>query len=317
MLVGGIATGVLQGAPVCVVVSGHPGEASFGSTIEATSKVWVDAAGRGGCAVKFVGPEAAGSEATQLERLRSELAAVETPSQEALWLVFTGHGNAQGSVPRFALTGDDLGADELSAMLGKIKRPVILVLGFSCSGAFLKPLAGEDRQIIAATRSGEEENWTRFSKFFAEAVAGLGADLDGDGQVSVFEAWLSAVDAVESFYKEEGRLVTEHSVLEDTGRGKPEGRAAFNGFREYSGKTAEFSAVPGMRARDTFLVASAVESAFTEAERVRRSQLEGELVRLRAAKGSMPEGEYRKALESVFVDLAGVYEGARGRVPAQ
>lgn len=304
-------------APSCIVVSGHPGDAAFGAAIEASSHTWLEAAKKAGYASKLVSTGLSEGEASQLERLRGELAAVETPSQDPLWLVFTGHGNAQGSVPRFALMGADLGADELSALLGKIKRPMVLVLGFSCSGAFVKSLAASDRQIIAATRSGEEENWTRFPKFFAEAISGLKADLDGDGQVSVFEAWISAVDAVEGFYKDAGRLVTEHAVLDDSGQGKPEGRAAFNRFGEYAGKKADSSAAPGVRARDAFFMASPIEAVLSEDERAKRSRLEGELARLRSEKAGMGEEAYRKALETVFVGLAGVYEGARKRLPSE
>lgn len=304
-------------APSCIVVSGHPGDAAFGAAIEASSRTWMEAAKRAGYASKLVDTLSSEGEASQLERLRAELAAVETPSRDHLWLVFTGHGNAQGNVPRFALTGPDLGADELAVMLGKIKRPMVLVLGFSCSGSFVKPLSAPDRQIIAATRSGEEENWTRFPKFFAEAISGLKADLDGDGQVSVFEAWISAVDAVEGFYKDAGRLVTEHAILEDSGRGKPAGRAAFNRFGEVSGEKVDSSAAPGAHARDAFFIASPIEAILSEQERAERRRLEEELARVRSAKAGMGEGEYRKALESIFVALAGLYEGARKRLPAE
>lgn len=303
--------------PCCLVVSGHPGDETFRAPIRAVSQTWLEAAEKAGCPGKLVDAGAKEGEAPQLERLRAELAALEAPSEDLLWVVFTGHGNAQGRVPRFALTGADLGADQLAAMLAKIKRPMVLVLGFASSGAFVKPLAASNRQIIAATRSGEEENWTRFPKFFADSITGMGADLDGDGQVSVFEAWIVATDAVEGFYKDAGRLVTEHAVLEDLGQGKPEGRGAFNGAGEFAGKKAGSSPEPGMRSRDSFLRTSPMEAALRKEERLKRGALEGELARLRESKGGMAEEEYRKALEMIFVELAGVYEGARRRLPTQ
>jgi len=306
----------LEAAPHCLVVSGHPGDSAFESSIEATSTRWVQAAKKAGYETKFIPSQSGEGEQTQIARLHSELSALEAPSLDPLWLVFTGHGNAQGIVARFALTGADLGADELAARLVKIKRPTILVLGFSCSGAFIKTLAAPNRQIIAATRSGEEENWTRFPKLFAEAITGLAADGDGDGQVSVFEAWLAAVGSVEAFYKDTGRLVTEHAVLEDLGVGKPQGREAFDRFGEYSGKTTDVSGAPGLRSRDSFLLASPLESALSAEERLKRGEFERELARLRGVKSGMDPEVYRKAVEVVFLGLAAIYQDAQKRLPS-
>jgi hypothetical protein len=151
---------------------------------------------------------------------------------------------------------------------------------------------------------------------FAEAITGLAADADGDGQVSVFEAWLSAVGSVESFYKDTGRLVTEHSVLEDLGIGKPQGREAFDRFGEYSGKKPDAFGKPGLSSRDTFLLASPLESVLSAEERLKRSEFERELTRLRECKNGMDPGEYRKAAEVVFLGLAAIYEAAQKRLPS-
>jgi len=310
-----LTSGPLEAAPHCLVVSGHPGDPAFGASIEATSAMWVEASKKAGFETRLVLARPGEGQQPQLEQLHSELSALEEPSQEPLWLVFTGHGNAQGAVARFALTGTDLGADELAALLVKIKRPTILVLGFSCSGAFIKTIAAPNRQIIAATRSAEEENWTRFPKLFVEAITGLAADGDGDGQVSLFEAWLAAVASVEGFYKDAGRLVTEHAVLEDLGVGKPQGREAFDRFGEYSGKMPDANRAPGLRSRDSFLLASPLESSLSTEERFKRGEFERELIRLRGAKAGMDPEEYKKGAEAVFLGLAAIYQDAQKRLP--
>jgi hypothetical protein len=312
-----LVSGSLKAAPHCFVVSGHPGDSSFGASIEATSMLWTEAAKKAGFETKYIPARSGEGERTPLEKIRSELGALEGPSLDPLWLVLTGHGNAQGTVPRFALTGADLGADELAALLVKIKRPTIVVLGFSCSGAFVKALAAPNRQIIAATRSAEEENWTRFPKFFAEAITSLVADADSDGQVSVFEAWLAAVGSVEGFYKDTGRLVTEHAVFEDLGIGKPQGREAFDRFGEYSGKKLEDSGTPGLRACDSFLLSSPLESVLSAEEHLKRAELERKLARLRGEKDGMASEDYRKVVEAVFLELAAIYEGAQKRLPSR
>ena len=53
----------------------------------------------------------------------------------------------------------------------------------------------------------------------SEAIADPAADLDKDGQTSLLEAWLAAAQRTADFYKNEERLATEHSLLDDNGDG--------------------------------------------------------------------------------------------------
>ena len=59
----------------------------------------------------------------------------------------------------------------LSSLLKPFQRPVIVICGFSASGAFLKPLSGPNRVIVTATKSGAENNYARFGGYFSEAIA--------------------------------------------------------------------------------------------------------------------------------------------------
>jgi len=51
----------------------------------------------------------------------------------------------------------------------------------------------------------------------ARDVADPAADLDKDGQTSLLRSVPHGVAAGEDFYKEAGRLATEHSLIDDNG----------------------------------------------------------------------------------------------------
>jgi hypothetical protein len=270
-----------------IVVTGHPGEPAFGAEIDATAKLWEEAAKNAGHAVRWIAP----GEDSQHSRFHKALAAVPDDGQEPLWVVLLGHGNAQGTMPKFNLEGPDLAADDLARGLARFRRPVIVVAGFACAGAFVKPLAAPGRIVIAATRTGAEENWTRFPRFFAAALSGLDADANGDQQVSVLEAWQHAARATEGSYKDQGRLATEHSVLDDLGAAKTSGPGL------------------GAKAARVHLVESAAELALTPAQRLRRESLEVQIAELRQRKTEFEPDEYAGRLEKLLLRLADVYAG--------
>ena len=280
-------TGDAHAGHELLLVTGLPGQAAFGAEMEATAKVWTEAAKRGGHSVQEI-PTGSGP---QLPRLQAALAAVPADVPEPLWLVLLGHGSAQGKSPRFNLEGPDLSAEELALSLARLRRPVIVIAGFSCSGAFLKPLGAPGRIVVAATRTGAEENWTRFPRFFAAALAGLDADTNGDMQVSVFEAWQHATRAAEASYKDQGRLSTEHAALDDLGEGKAAGLGL------------------GLKAAQWHLVESAAEAALAPGQRTRREALELELGQMRQRKEKLPPAQYAEALEGLLLKLARVYAG--------
>ena len=270
-----------------LLVTGLSGQAAFGAEMEATAKVWTEAAKRGGHSLQQIAPGAG----PQLPRLQAFLAAVSADATDPFWLVLLGHGSAQGKSPKFNLEGPDLSAEELARSLSRLRRPVIVVAGFSCSGAFLKPLAAPGRIVLAATRTGAEENWTRFPRFFAAALAGLDADGNGDMQVSVFEAWQHATQTAEASYKDQGRLTTEHAALDDLGDGKAGGPGL------------------GMKAAQWHLVESAAEAGLTQVQRTRREALELELSQLRQGKDKQAPAEYAGMLERLLLKLGRVYAG--------
>src|SRR5204862_4228541 len=87
----------------------------------------------------------------------------------------------------------------------------------NASGGSIEALAGRNRVIITATKSGGEANETRFHEYFLAALQNADSDEDKDKKVSIWEAFKYAVAGVERFYKEEGQLSTEHPQISVNG----------------------------------------------------------------------------------------------------
>jgi len=237
-------------------------------------------------------------------------------STAPLWIVMLGHGSFDGREAKFNLTGDDLSASDLAAWLKPFQRTVVVICGFSASGAFLKPLSAPGRIIVTATKNGAENNYSRLGGYLSETIADPAADLDKDGQTSLLEAWLAAAQRTADFYKNEDRLATEHSLLDDNGDGLGTPPDWFQGVRVV--KKSSTKQVPdGLRAHQIQLVPSATEKGLPPELRDERDKLERELAQLRETKATQPVDEYYAKLEAILVRLAGLYrEGAKTEVKA-
>jgi hypothetical protein len=312
--------GLVFGRQSVVIVDGIGGEQSFIESIEATAVIWEQAARAAGHSVVRVSPTKQADAVSQVDRLKDALEKVVQPddgASDVLWLVLTGHGSAQGKSAKFAMDGEDLSVEMLSAMLDKIRCPVIVVAGFSCGGAFVKPLSHADRLIVAATRSGEEENWTRFPKLFAEAITGFAADADADGQVSLYEAWRHSALQVVAFYRDQGRMLTEHSVLEDTGDGKPIGVDAIKTPEKSDDKKTRKNRAEGdagAKARQWHFLPSQTEAALTPSERAQREEIEHSIKLLREEKMRRLPEDYQAEIEGLLLKLAAIYAGVHARL---
>ena len=162
----------------------------------------------------------------------------------------------------------------------------MVVCAFSSSGAFLAPLSLPGRVLLTGTKSGSERNYARFGGYLSEAISNPSADFDKDGQTSLLEAWLAAAEGVAKFYETEGRLATEHSLLEDNGDGKGTPADFFRGNKAV--KKAKDGTVPdGLAARHLYLVPSAEERALSPETRVRRNALESELSDLQKQRATL------------------------------
>jgi hypothetical protein len=199
----------------------------------------------------------------------------------------------------------------LAAALKPCTRPLGVIQCASASGPFLSALSAPGRVIITATRSGYEVNATQFGGYLASAIADPAADLDKDGQTSLLEAYLLASRQVEQFYKEAGRLTTEHALLDDNGDGLGTPADWFQAVRAVKTAAAGKS-VDGVRAHQLILVRSAVERELSPEIRVRRDALEETLSALRSHKGAMNQDDYYAQLERIVAEIARLY-GAENR----
>lgn len=303
------APGATDQATVIVVV-GAPGDADYGSNFVRQAEMWTQACTQAGCRQITIGLDAEGP-TNDYDRLKLTLAGEAKDGLEQLWLVLLGHGTFDGKEARFNLRGPDFSATELALWLQPFHRPLAVLNTASASAPFLNKLSGTNRVILTATRSGSEQNFARFGQFFAEAITSPEADLDKDGQVSLLEAFLTASHRVTEFYKAEGRLATEHALLDDNGDGLGTPADWFRGLRATK-RPKENAPLDGLLARQFYLIGSDHERTLTIAQRVQRDQLERAVLLFREKKGQLSEDAYYRQLEQLLLPLAQFYSSNYG-----
>ncbi|GDY07624.1 MAG: hypothetical protein DWI21_16070 [Planctomycetota bacterium] len=295
-----------------LIVVGAEGSAEYGQQFSMWAARWRDAAKLGRAEVVQIGLADAGAETDreQLKKRLAEAVGAGDPRREQtgpLWLILIGHGTFDGKVARFNLRGPDVAAGELSEWLKPIGRPIAVINCASSSGPFLNELSGPNRVVVTATRSGNEYNFARFGDFLSAAINDPQADLDKDEQTSLLEAFLLASSRVQEFYAGEGRLMTEHALLDDNGDKLGTPADWFQGVRAVKSAKSG-AAVDGLRAARRHLVRSAREEQLPAEARERRDQLEQELADLRVRKPQLSEDEYLSLIEPLLVELAKLYE---------
>lgn len=305
-----------------LVVRGASGIPEYGRLFDSWSRLWETAAADGRAEFLRIGPQesdadsqaTAAPESTDVDRrtIIQSLARAGNLAQkkqlEELWIILIGHGTFDGRVARFNLRGDDITAGELTSWLESVSCRIAIANCSSASGPFLKALTGPNRVVITATRSGAEINFARFGEYLSEAIGNAAFDLDKDGQTSLFEAYLSASRRTEAFYDAEGRLATEHSLLDDNGDGLGIRADFFRGIRLVE-KAESSAAVDGQLAHRLHLVRSDAEQQLSSETRRHRDRLELAVTELRDRKHHFEnEDEYYAELEKVLVELAGIYE---------
>jgi hypothetical protein len=291
-----------------IVVVGAEGTPEYGRQFKTWANRWQEAAQHGGADVVVLGLDKSGKTDDRV-LLQECLAESANASTAPLWLVLIGHGTFDGKTARFNLRGPDVSAVELAQWLKPVDRPVAVINCASSSGPFLNELSGPNRVVITATRSGHETSFARFGDYLSSAIADLRADLDKDEQVSLLEAWLLAAAGVREFYAGEGRLASEHPLLDDTGDRLGTPPDWFKGVRAV--KTAKNGARPdGIRAGQWHLIPGPRELQLPAETRQRRDQLEQDLADLRDRKSQLSEDEYFEILEPLLVELSRLYESS-------
>lgn len=233
-----------------------------------------------------------------VERVLAELEQRVGPT-DRVFILLIGHGSANGEESRFNLPGPDITAAQFAEHLDKFPtQMVVLANTSSASGDFVSVLSGPNRVILTATKTGFERNETIFGRFFVEAFAQDGADVDKDERISVLEAFNYARLQVARTYEADKRLLTEHAVLDDNGDGEgstepdpdtSDGALARALFLDRLGTVAA-----GPASGDAVLVALYKE----------KREIETQIQALRKVKDQIGEEDYEAQLEELLVRLA-------------
>ena len=291
---GGFAqNGGQASSPYVLIITGIGGEPKYSqeftaqarTIIQALQKFRVPADRITWLAEKEEPPANGRATRDRVEQELVRIAAAAGPG-DPLLMVFIGHGSDQ-SEPRLNLPGPDLTARDLAGLVkGLGERPVALVVAASASGGFVDRLAGPNRLVITATKSGMERNESRFGHWLAQAFAGGAADTDKDGAMSLLEAFSFAAAEVRREYESTNRLLTEHARLSDSALAR---RFVFSS----AGALAQ-SSDPAVRALQE-----------------RKRDLEKRIDQLRGRKAQMDSTAYQRDLEALLLELARVNQDLR------
>lgn len=296
-----------------LLVMGAPGEKDYLAPFQRTTAAWIDAGDLAGLNAHTIGAaiEAKASDEDSTPPLRDELrdwlAAQPTEGTTPLWFVYVGHGTFDGRIAKLNLRGPDVSAAELREWLKPFTRPMVIVHGGSASAPFVNALSAPNRIVISATENANEINYARFGERFANAVADPKADIDRDGQTSVLEAFISAANKTELYYDENGRLSTEHALIDDNGDGRGTPFDWFNGTRLVKRAKQPTHSPDGKRAKLISLIPSLAEQNLTDEQRTIRDELEKEIEQLRLQKEAMAVDDYYTRLELLFRQLSQIY----------
>jgi len=145
--------------------------------------------------------------------------------QDSLWVFVLGHAHFDGKNTWLNLPGPDLNHTEFGGLFAAAAcREQVFFMTTAASGFFIKPLSRPGRVVISATEADREVNETIFPHKLAAALAEppsyLEFDMDGDGRVSLLDAYLWSAQATAQEYSTEMLLATEHAQLDDNGDGR-------------------------------------------------------------------------------------------------
>jgi hypothetical protein len=245
------------------------------------------------------------SDQSDYQRLEAEIASTDSACRE-LWIVLIGHGTDDRASSKFNLRGPDVSASELNQWLAPLTCRVVFINCASASGAFVAKLKGENRIVVAATKSGAQHYFARFGGYLSEAIADPALDLDKDQQTSLLEAFIGASSRTQEFYTLDARLATELAIIDDNGDGLGTPADWFQGTRVI--RKPKEGQPDGLASNQVFLVRRGSEAQLTQEQRELRDALEAKLESLRSRKGLMDEDAYYGSIEPILLELARVYQ---------
>jgi hypothetical protein len=238
-----------------------------------------------------------------IEQIRARFAELskQVKPADSLVVILIGHGTYDGHDYKFNIPGADITAADLATLMDRVPAQRQLIVNMtSCSGGSIEQLRRPNRIVIAATKTGSEKNATNFARYFAEALREPAADTDKNESISALEAFRYAQTKTTEFFDTQKRLATEHSVIEDTGKGMGERTAtADNG----EGKLASTFTVVRLGAN-----AAAARDPNKRPLLDKKEQLEQAIEKLKFEKAAMPAQEYKRQLTQLLLELAKTQE---------
>ena len=226
------------------------------------------------------------------------------PPQGELWILLVGHGSYDGRDYKFNITGPDITGDDLAKMLDRGgDGRTFLIAGTSASGILIPKLSGANRVIVTATKNQFERQPPLFLSFLVEAGTSAEADRDKNGKVSLLEAFLFSHRRVADWFQENGRLQTEHALLDDSSRIRLGGEEK-DVTKQVQAGTGLLASIAYLSGPQEEVLAAPDARALTQ----RKSRLEREIDDLKLHKQEFTGEDYYRRLQVLLVELAEVGE---------
>ena len=220
-----------------------------------------------------------------------------TKADDVVFVVLIGHGTFDGRVAKFNLPGPDMTPADFEPLLkGLASKQIVFVNTASASGPVLNELSAPGRTIVTATRSGSERFATLFGGPFVDSLTSDAADADKNRRVSVLEAFNAAKLGVARAYEQEGLMLTEHPLLDDSG--DKQGSLAPS-VEAKNGRIAAVLSLGTARSAEPAPADPALRALYEERRAIER-RVEG----LKLLKTSMEPAKYASELEKLLTDLA-------------
>jgi hypothetical protein len=210
---------------------------------------------------------------------------------DSFFLFLIGHGSYDGLEYKFNNVGPDLTGADFNKLLATLSASRIVVVNSSSnSGGATEAMAGKNRMIVSATKTGFEGNDTVFYEYFLAGLQKSAADENKDHKISVWEAFKFAVDGVDRFYKDAGRIATEHPQISDNG----------------SPMTGVVPQAPVMANLTSFNVDRPVTVADAKLQALldEQKQIQQKIETLQINKASMLPEDFNKQIEDLILQLA-------------
>ena len=155
--------------------------------------------------------------------LRDAIGTIGAPVRPADRFIFyyTGQANVVGGQLRLNLPGPDVTDEQLAKWLAGVRAETqAIILDCPCAAVAAKALTRRGRILVLAS-TAEQVYATRFGAHFVPSLGRANTDANGDGKVSLLEAFTTAAREIEHWYQQMQILPTETPSIEDDGDGTP------------------------------------------------------------------------------------------------